>query len=316
MAHQYLGGSVPFSGDACSTGLQVEDAAEAIVHALEPGSTACSTSRTPKSRRPTRSVRRGIRGPGPARPRVPRRDRLADEAADLGGPADREGLHRRAGRSTPRRSKARPARLRGVQTRRRPPRPAGRGGLLVCCAAVQVPQCWRRVRGTHSSPAAPSSVSASAHSATTGIESPPPVFGSDAAAWWWWSRSWSSVVVHVDLDRLGADLHRARATPRSAVHSAPMPAEGKSKVNFVTATSMLVARRRRRSPVRSVTGTACFGAGVDVAAALQRDLLAADLGVERVVHRARRSAPARCRAGRSSSRPARPASPAFVARSR
>lgn len=35
MAHQYLGGSVPFSGDALFYRLAVEDAAEAIVHALE-----------------------------------------------------------------------------------------------------------------------------------------------------------------------------------------------------------------------------------------------------------------------------------------
>ena len=35
MAHQYLGGSVPFSGDALFYRLAVEDAADAIVHALE-----------------------------------------------------------------------------------------------------------------------------------------------------------------------------------------------------------------------------------------------------------------------------------------
>jgi len=35
MAHQYLGGSVPFSGDALFYRLAVEDASEAIVHALE-----------------------------------------------------------------------------------------------------------------------------------------------------------------------------------------------------------------------------------------------------------------------------------------
>ena len=35
MAHQYLGGSVPFSGDALFYRLYVEDAADAIVHALD-----------------------------------------------------------------------------------------------------------------------------------------------------------------------------------------------------------------------------------------------------------------------------------------
>lgn len=35
MAHQYLGGSVPFSGEALFYRLAVEDAADAIVHALE-----------------------------------------------------------------------------------------------------------------------------------------------------------------------------------------------------------------------------------------------------------------------------------------
>ncbi|WP_300678080.1 NAD(P)-dependent oxidoreductase [Nocardioides sp.] len=35
MAHQYLGGSVPFSADALLYRLQVEDAADAIVHAVE-----------------------------------------------------------------------------------------------------------------------------------------------------------------------------------------------------------------------------------------------------------------------------------------
>jgi nucleoside-diphosphate-sugar epimerase len=35
MAHQYLGGSVPFSADALFYRLAVEDAADAIVHALE-----------------------------------------------------------------------------------------------------------------------------------------------------------------------------------------------------------------------------------------------------------------------------------------
>jgi nucleoside-diphosphate-sugar epimerase len=35
MAHQYLGGSVPFSGDALFYRLAVEDAADAVVHAIE-----------------------------------------------------------------------------------------------------------------------------------------------------------------------------------------------------------------------------------------------------------------------------------------
>ncbi|WP_235735423.1 NAD-dependent epimerase/dehydratase family protein [Nocardioides alcanivorans] len=35
MAHEYLGGSVPFSGDALLYRLYVEDAADAVVHALE-----------------------------------------------------------------------------------------------------------------------------------------------------------------------------------------------------------------------------------------------------------------------------------------
>ena len=35
MAHQYLGGSVPFSGDALFYRLAVEDAADAIVHAID-----------------------------------------------------------------------------------------------------------------------------------------------------------------------------------------------------------------------------------------------------------------------------------------
>ena len=35
MAHQYLGGSVPFTGDALLYRLHVDDAADAIVHALE-----------------------------------------------------------------------------------------------------------------------------------------------------------------------------------------------------------------------------------------------------------------------------------------
>ncbi|TIC88056.1 NAD(P)-dependent oxidoreductase [Nocardioides sp. GY 10113] len=39
MAHQYLGGSVPFSADALLYRLHVEDAADAVVHALEHGVT-------------------------------------------------------------------------------------------------------------------------------------------------------------------------------------------------------------------------------------------------------------------------------------
>ena len=95
MAHQYLGGSVPFSADALFYRLHVEDAADAVVHALGHRLTGLHNLTHPEVP-PTNaalfdalSVERGTAAPG-----VPRRDRGSGRA-DLGRPARRLRLHRR-----------------------------------------------------------------------------------------------------------------------------------------------------------------------------------------------------------------------------
>ena len=106
MAHQYLGGSVPFSGDALFYRLAVEDAADAIVHALESRITGVHNL-THAEVPPTNAALFDAISAAQDLPALVYRDEIASpHAADLGRPAGRDAASSRAGRTTPPRSTA------------------------------------------------------------------------------------------------------------------------------------------------------------------------------------------------------------------